>query len=196
MPGITTFFITIALIGAAAAVLRIVFGVSIHFETKKAARTRKELERKHAQAIRKKEEEALEQIIEDSTNKVRRNLQKTIDKMDTYISDEFSRALAEEVIAHKKAANDIRTAALQTIEHSMRAIEEQRQTVDKEVARQVAEVKAALIVEVEKNLADILRFYVENAMRDQLSVDDQVRGIISGLERDKKRILQDMKDDL
>jgi hypothetical protein len=87
---------------------------------------------------------------------------------------------------------DAKQLAVDSIENTNPAVDEQRRILGEELQRQVAEEKAHLISRFETDMARIVNHYVLESIGDQIDLSDQLGYIISELEANKKEILKDI----
>jgi uncharacterized protein YPO0396 len=82
--------------------------------------------------------------------------------------------------------------AVDSIEKTNAAVEEQRKVLGEELRHQVDEEKAHLIGRFEEDMARIVNHYILEAIGDQIDLSDQLGYIIGELEANKKEILKDI----
>lgn len=182
-------------VGLTILTLRYVFNIRVRLETKDTERSNKVLAKKYRQSIRHKEQVALEKIIDERVAELQKRFGNTVDKMETYANSKIEEALAEELLIHKKSAEHIKQLAEKSVEKSAATFAQMQDGLAKEVDQKVEHVKAKLVAKTEEEFVDIIRFYVEHAIRDQVSADSQIETVISRLEQDKQQIIQDLAND-
>jgi len=90
--------------------------------------------------------------------------------------------------------NDAKKLAIQSIEKTQAAIEQQRQILGEQLRQQVEAEKARLIARFEENMADIINHYVLAAIGNQIDLNDQLEYILADLETNKKAIAEDIRN--
>ncbi len=88
---------------------------------------------------------------------------------------------------------DAKQLAIESIQKTNDAIDEQRKTLGKEVQDELVAEKKQLIEHFETNMADIVNHYVLAAVGDQIDLSDQLDYILADLEANKKAIIEDIQ---
>ena len=88
---------------------------------------------------------------------------------------------------------DAKQLAIDSIQKTNQAIEDQRQVLSEQVKQQIDAEKAQFIRRFEDNTADILNHYIMQAIGNQINLSDQLEYIIGELETNKEAMLEDIK---
>jgi hypothetical protein len=116
----------------------------------------------------------------------------TTSQLNEYMKSEITRKLQEEFSKYEQSIMDAKQLAVDSIEKTNVAVEEQRKILGEELRKQVADEKQYLINKFETDMARIVNHYVLEAIGDQIDLSDQLGYIISELEANKKEILKDI----
>lgn len=135
-----------------------------------------------------------EKIIGENAMFLQQDLRLTTSQLNEYMKSEITRKLKEEFSKYEQSIMDAKQLAVDSIEKTNAAVDEQRKILGEELQRQVAEEKAHLISRFETDMARIVNHYVLEAIGDQIDLSDQLGYIISELEANKKEILKDISN--
>lgn len=134
-----------------------------------------------------------EKIIGENAMFLQQDLQLTTSQLNDYMKSEITRTLQEEFAKYEQSIMDAKQLALESINKTREAIEQQREILGKQLQDQVEAEKARLIERFEKNMADIVNHYVLDSIGNQIDLTDQLEYIIGDLEANKKAILDDIQ---
>lgn len=135
-----------------------------------------------------------EKIIGENAMFLQQDLRLTTSQLNDYMKEEITRTLQEEFAKYEKSITDAKQLAIDSIEKTKAAIEQQREVLSQELQREVTAEKDRLIKRFEDNMADIVNHYVLAAVGDQIDLNDQLEYILSDLEANKPAILEDIRN--
>jgi hypothetical protein len=135
-----------------------------------------------------------EKIIGENAMFLQQDLRLTTSQINEFMKQEISRTLQEEFKKYEESIMDAKQIAVDSIEKTRVAIEQQRDVLSTQLQQELKEEKARYIARLEKNMAEIINHYILAAIGDQISLDDQLEYILSDLEANKKEILEDIKN--
>lgn len=135
-----------------------------------------------------------EKIIGDNAMFLQQDLQLTTSELNEYMKKEITTKLQEEFAKYEQSIMDAKDLAIQSINKTQDAIEQQRQMLSKQVVEQLAKDKARLITNFEQNMAQVINHYVLEAIGNQIDLNDQLDFILGNLEANKKAIIEDIVD--
>jgi len=135
-----------------------------------------------------------EKIINENAMFMQQDLRLTASQANDFLKQEINRTLRQEFKKYEQSIDDAKEIAVQSIEKTRTAIEEQRQMLSSELRAEVNEEKARIIQRFEQNMAEIINHYVLAAVGDQINLDDQLEFILGELEENKTAILEDIKN--
>lgn len=134
-----------------------------------------------------------EKIIGENAMFLQQDLRLTTSQLNEYMKSEITRTLQEEFAKYEESIMDAKQLAIDSIEKTQAAIEQQRQILNQQLQKEVADEKARLIARFEKNMADIINHYVLAAVGNQIDLSDQLDFILSELQDNKKAIIDDLQ---
>lgn len=115
-------------------------------------------------------------------------LQKTVANQETVLNGAFEENKAQ--IAAMKQAQD---TALQSLNNSVQALQQQQQQLGLALQQNIANQEAMLVNAFEQNMARIVEHYLLGALGDQYDLKAQLPSIIKQMEANKEAMVDDMK---
>lgn len=147
----------------------------------------------YTRSMRASQEAALQVLtssakaLQDQYEQLRGSLQTSMDTQQTTL-----KAVVEENSARVAAMKTAQDAALESLAHSTRELEEQHKELLGKLKENVAEQETLLVSMFEQNMARVIEHYVLTALGDQYDLKAQLPAILKQLEDNK----QAMKDDM
>jgi hypothetical protein len=133
-----------------------------------------------------------EKIIGENAMFLQQDLQLTTSQLNEYMKSEITQKLQEEFAKYEQSITDAKQLALDSINKTQEAIEEQRQVMGAQLLQQIDAEKQRLVKRFEENMADIVNHYVLTAIGDQIDLNDQLEFILSDLEANKEAMIKDL----
>ena len=133
-----------------------------------------------------------EKIIGENAMFLQQDLRLTTSQLNDYMKTEITHKLQEEFAKYEESIMDAKQLAIESIQKTNTAIDEQRQMLGQQVQQEMVEAKQQLIKRFEDNMADIVNHYVLAAVGNQIDLTDQLEYILGDLEANKKAILEDI----
>ncbi len=133
-----------------------------------------------------------EKIIGENAMFLQQDLRLTTSQLNEYMKGEITRTLQEEFSKYEESITDAKKLAIDSIEKTQTAIEQQHQMLNQQLQKEVAAEKEHLLANFEKNMADIVNHYVLAAVGNQIDLTDQLDYILSELEDNKQAIIEDI----
>jgi hypothetical protein len=133
-----------------------------------------------------------DKIINENAMFLQQDLRLTSSQLNDYMKKEISSKLQESFGAYEQSMKDAQAAALDAMQKTMRATEEQREAMIKRTEELVVAEKDRAVKKFEANMADIVNHYLADAFGNQLSLQDQVGYILGEMEANKEAMKQDM----
>lgn len=133
-----------------------------------------------------------EQIINENAMFLQQDLRLTASQVNEYMKEEIKKTLSNEFAKYEQSINDAKQLAINSINKTQEAIEQQRQVLTKQLAQQFEVSKAQMVGHFEENMADIVNHYIMLAIGDQIDLNDQLEFIIGDLEANKAAIVEDI----
>lgn len=134
-----------------------------------------------------------EKIVSENAMFLKQDLDMTIAQMNEYLKKEITGKLDEEFAAYTKAMKEAQELALSSLQKSATAVEEQRQLMVETLKKDVEAKEALLVKTYEENMAKIVEHYLLEALGDQFDLKSQLPFIISQMEANKEKIVEDMR---
>ncbi len=135
-----------------------------------------------------------EKIIGENAMFLQQDLRLTTSQLNEFMKTEITRKLQEEFAKYEQSIMDAKQLALDSITKTQSAIEQQRQAMSQQLAKELADEKARLAKRFEENMADIVNHYVLAAIGNQIDLNDQLEYILSELEANKQAIITDITE--
>ncbi len=133
-----------------------------------------------------------EKIIGENAMFLQQDLRLTTSQLNEYMKTEITRKLQEEFNKYEQSIMDAKQLAIESIQKTNAAIDEQRQVLGQQVQQEIVAEKEQLLKRFEANMADIINHYVLAAVGNQIDLTDQLEYILADLEANKKAIIEDI----
>jgi hypothetical protein len=133
-----------------------------------------------------------EKIIGENAMFLQQDLRLTTSQLNEYMKGEITKKLKEEFDKYERSIMDAKEMAIESLQKTNNAIDEQRQTLGKEVQEELMAEKKQLIEHFEANMAEIINHYVLAAIGNQIDLSDQLEYILADLEANKQTIIEDI----
>jgi hypothetical protein len=133
-----------------------------------------------------------EKIIGENAMFLQQDLRLTTSQLNDYMKQEITKKLQEEFAKYEQSINDAKQLAMDSIQKTNAAVEEQRRTLSVQVQKEYLDEKTRLIHQFEVDMAEIINHYVLSAIGNQIDLSDQLEFILSDLEANKQAIIEDI----
>ncbi len=133
-----------------------------------------------------------EKIIGENAMFLQQDLRLTTSQLNEYMKSEITRKLQEEFDKYEQSIMDAKQLAVDSIEKTNQAIEQQRAMLSQQIQSEMENERARLLKRFEDDMAEIINHYVMAAIGDQIDLTDQLDYILSELESNKQAILEDI----
>lgn len=134
-----------------------------------------------------------EKIIGENAMFLQQDLRLTTSQLNEYMKAEITTKLKEEFAKYEESIMDAKQLAIDSIQKTNAAIDEERQALSAQLETQAAAEKARYLKLFESNMADVINHYVLAAIGNQIDLSDQLEYILSDLEANKQAILEDIQ---
>lgn len=135
-----------------------------------------------------------EKIIGENAMFLQQDLRLTTSQLNEYMKNEITHKLQEEFAKYEQSITDAKQMALDSINKTQEAIEEQRQAMSNQLIQEIDREKQVLVKRFEENMADIVNHYVLLAIGNQIDLNDQLEFILNDLEDNKEAIIKDLQN--
>jgi hypothetical protein len=134
-----------------------------------------------------------EKIIGENAMFLQQDLRLTTSQLNEYMKGEITAKLQEEFAKYEQSIMDAKQLAVDSIEKTNAAVEEQRTRLGEQLSQEVQSQKQHLLANFEANMAEVVNHYVLAAVGNQIDLSDQLEYILSELEANKQAILEDIR---
>ncbi len=134
-----------------------------------------------------------EKIIGENAMFLQQDLRLTTSQINDYMKQEITKTLQEAFKKYEDSITDAKQMALESIQKTQAAVEDQRKMMGEQINREITEEKRRITEQFEKNMAEIVNHYVLAAIGNQINLEDQLEYILSELERNKRAIIEDIE---
>lgn len=135
-----------------------------------------------------------EKIIGENAMFLQQDLRLTTSQLNEFMKSEITRKLQEEFQKYEQSIMDAKQLAVDSINKTQQAIEQQRRTMSQQIEYELAVEKQRLVKRFERDMADIVNHYVLAAVGDQIDLNDQLEYILSDLQANRDAIIRDIQD--
>jgi hypothetical protein len=133
-----------------------------------------------------------EKIIGENAMFLQQDLRLTTSQLNEYMKTEITRKLKEEFDKYEQSIADAKQMAIDSIQKTNNAIDEQRALLGEEVQKEIVTEKKQLVARFEQNMTDIINHYVLAAIGNQIDLNDQLEFILADIEQNKEAIIHDI----
>jgi hypothetical protein len=135
-----------------------------------------------------------EKILGENAMFLQQDLRLTTAQLNDYMKGEISRELKAAFVNYQGAITDAKQLAIESIEKTKTAIDEERKALVAQLEGEVKEEKERRIKQFEERMSDIINHYVLAAIGNQIDLNDQLEYILAEMEAHKKAILEDVRN--
>ena len=134
-----------------------------------------------------------EKILGENAMFLQQDLRLTTSQLNDYMKQEITKELKEAFANYESAIGDAKQLAVESIEKTKAAIDEQRQQMGDQLEKEISEEKARRIKLFEDNMAQVVNHYVLASIGNQIDLNDQLEYILGELEANKQAIVEDIR---
>lgn len=134
-----------------------------------------------------------EKILGDNAMFLQQDLRLTTSQLNEYMKGEISNELRDAFAKYQGAITDAKQLAVESIEKTKTAIDEERKALIGQLEKEVADEKARRIKQFDDRTAEVVNHYVLQAIGNQIDLNDQLEYILAELEANKQAILEDIR---
>lgn len=134
-----------------------------------------------------------EKILGDNAMFLQQDLRLTTSQLNDYMKGEINNELRDAFAKYQGAISDAKQLAVQSIEKTKTAIDEERKALIAQLENEVAEEKSRRIKQFDERMAEVVNHYVLQAIGNQIDLNDQLEYILAELETNKQAILEDIR---
>jgi len=134
-----------------------------------------------------------EKILGENAMFLQQDLRLTTSQLNDYMKGEISKELKDAFANYQGAISDAKALAIESIEKTKTAIDEERQALVSKLEAEVAEEKARRIKQFDERMAQVVNHYVLAAIGNQIDLNDQLEYILAEMEANKAALLEDVR---
>ena len=134
-----------------------------------------------------------EKILGDNAMFLQQDLRLTTSQLNDYMKSEINRELQEAFVNYQSAIKDAKQLAIESIEKTKTAIDEERKALIVQLETEVAEEKTRRIQQFDQRMAEVVNHYVLQSIGNQIDLSDQLEYILAELEANKQAIVEDVR---
>ncbi len=135
-----------------------------------------------------------EKIINENAMFLQQDLRLTTSQLNDFMKQKITDTLQEEFSKYERSIEDAKKLALESLDKTRVAIEQQRQILGEQLERELRTEKERLIGRFENNMAEIINHYVVNAIGNQIDLNNQLEYILGEIEANKESIAEDIRN--
>lgn len=128
------------------------------------------------------------QALEEQHDKLTQTLQKSIANQSVMLDSVF-----QENMTRMTTMREAQDTALQSINRSVAALEQQQQQLSETLQKTIARQEELMMTAFQDNMAQIIEHYLFGALGEQYDLKAQVPSIIKRMEANKQAMMDDMK---
>lgn len=133
-----------------------------------------------------------EKILGENAMFLQQDLRLTTSQLNDYMKGEITKELKEAFANYQNAITDAKQLAVESIEKTKTAIDEERQSLVARLETEVQEEKERRIQQFDQRMAQVVNHYVLAAIGNQIDLNDQLEYILAELESHKAAIIEDV----
>lgn len=134
-----------------------------------------------------------EKILGENAMFLQQDLRLTTSQLNEYMKNEINRELKNAFINYQGAISDAKQLAIESIEKTKLAIDEERKSLVAQLEKEVTEEKERRIAQFDQGMAKVINHYVVEAVGNQIDLNDQLEYILAELEAHKEAIVEDIR---
>lgn len=134
-----------------------------------------------------------EKILSENAMFLQQDLRLTTAQLNEYMKGEIGRELKEAFLNYQGAISDAKQLAVESIEKTKTAIDEERKSLVAQLEQEVYEERERRIKQFEDRMSEIVNHYVLAAIGNQIDLGDQLEYILTEMESHKKDIVEDVR---
>ncbi len=134
-----------------------------------------------------------EKIIGENAMFLQQDLRLTTSQINEYMKQEITKTLQEEFAKYEQSIDDAKKMAIESIQKTQVALEEERQILRDKLEKEVDVERDRLIKRFEENMGEIVNHYVLDAIGNEIDLSDQLEYILGELQANKEVIVEDIR---
>lgn len=142
--------------------------------------------------LRNKARLDFQKVISENAMFLQQDLRLTTSEINEYLKKEVSGKLEEEFAAYQQSIKDVQQAAVESLNKTVAAAQEQQLALTQKMKQDTEAEKAQIIAQFEANMAEIVSHYVQKTVGDQIDLKDQLPFILREMQAQQEAMRRDM----
>lgn len=142
--------------------------------------------------LRNKARLDFQKVISENAMFLQQDLRLTTSEINEYLKKEMSGKLKEEFAAYQQSIKDVQQEAVDSINRTVSAAQEQQALLANKIQEDTEAQKAQIIAHFEANLAEIVSHYILKTVGNEIDLKDQIPYIVREMEAQKEAMRKDM----
>ena len=134
-----------------------------------------------------------EKIIGENAMFLQQDLRLTTSQINEFMKQEITKTLQEEFAKYEQSIDDAKKLAIDSIQKTQTALEEERQVLRDKLEKEVDAQRDQIIKRFEENMGEIVNHYVLDAIGNEIDLSDQLEYILGELQANKDVIVEDIR---
>lgn len=134
-----------------------------------------------------------EKIIGENAMFLQQDLRLTTSQINEYMKQEITKTLQEEFAKYEQSIEDSKKMALEAMQKTQAALEEERQVLHDRLEKEVNTQRERIIKRFEENMGEIVNHYVLDAIGNEIDLSNQLEYILGELQDNKDMLLEDIR---
>ncbi len=134
-----------------------------------------------------------EKIIGENAMFLQQDLRLTTSQINEYMKQEITKTLTEEFAKYEQSIEDAKRLAVESIQKTQAALEEERQILREKLEGEVNSERERLIKRFEDNMGEIVNHYVLDAIGNEIDLTDQLEYILGELQANRDLMVEDIR---
>ncbi len=142
--------------------------------------------------LRNKARLDFQKVISENAMFLQQDLRLTTSEINEYLKKEVSGKLEEEFAAYQQSIKDVQQAAVDSINSTVSATQEQQRLLAENMHKNAEAEKAKIVADFEANMAQIVSHYILKAVGSEIDLKEQMPYILREMEVQKEAMRKDM----
>ncbi len=142
--------------------------------------------------LRNKARLDFQKVISENAMFLQQDLRLTTSEINEYLKKEISGKLEEEFAAYQQSIKDVQQAAVDSLNKTVAAAQEQQLALTEKMKQDTEAQKAQIVAQFEANMAEIVSHYIIKTVGEQIDLKDQMAFILREMEAQKEPMRKDM----
>ncbi len=142
--------------------------------------------------LRNKARLDFQKVISENAMFLQQDLRLTTSEINEYLKKEVSGKLEEEFAAYQQSIKDVQQAAVDSINSTVSATQEQQRLLAENARKNAEAEKTKIVADFEANMAQIVSHYILKAVGNEIDLKEQMPYILREMEAQKEAMRKDM----